>query len=172
MLCNLAARLRRPLARSVRGIFRPKRMSDAPFGERMTTASTETIRWSHPAGSGSQPPKRRPFLSVKHWNDRENRHDGGRERRSRNRQAAAAIGAPHPHHVGLYLWRHHVIVFRGRPRGELHSARLRRSGRAPRLAAHPKRERRHSALAGAMALGGILIWSIYNWPMIHRYIAG
>jgi hypothetical protein len=33
-------------------------------------------------------------------------------------------------------------------------------------------ERRHSALAGAMALGGILIWSTYNWPMIHRYIAG
>jgi hypothetical protein len=33
-------------------------------------------------------------------------------------------------------------------------------------------ERRHSALAGAMALGGIFVWSTYNWPMIHRYIAG
>jgi hypothetical protein len=31
-------------------------------------------------------------------------------------------------------------------------------------------EHRHSALAGAMALGGILIWSTYNWPMIHRLI--
>jgi hypothetical protein len=33
-------------------------------------------------------------------------------------------------------------------------------------------ERRHSALAGAMALGSILIRSTYNWPMIHRDIAG
>ncbi len=33
-------------------------------------------------------------------------------------------------------------------------------------------DRRHSTLAGALALGGIMIWLTYNWPTIHRYLAG
>jgi hypothetical protein len=33
-------------------------------------------------------------------------------------------------------------------------------------------ERRHSTIAGALALGGIMIWFTYNWPMLHRYLAG
>jgi hypothetical protein len=33
-------------------------------------------------------------------------------------------------------------------------------------------ERRHSVIAGALALGGIMIWLTDNWPTIQRYIAG
>jgi hypothetical protein len=33
-------------------------------------------------------------------------------------------------------------------------------------------ERRHSVIAGALALGGIMIWLTYNWPTIQRHIAG
>ena len=33
-------------------------------------------------------------------------------------------------------------------------------------------ERRHSTLAGALVLGGIMIWFTYNWPMLQRYLAG
>lgn len=33
-------------------------------------------------------------------------------------------------------------------------------------------ERRHSRIAGALVLGGIMIWFTYNWPMLHRYLAG
>jgi hypothetical protein len=33
-------------------------------------------------------------------------------------------------------------------------------------------ERQHSTIAGALALGGIMIWFTYNWSMLHRYIAG
>jgi len=33
-------------------------------------------------------------------------------------------------------------------------------------------ERRHSTIAGALALGGIMIWFTYNWPTLQRYLAG
>jgi hypothetical protein len=33
-------------------------------------------------------------------------------------------------------------------------------------------ERRHSTIAGMLALGGIMIWFTYNWPTLHRYLAG
>jgi len=33
-------------------------------------------------------------------------------------------------------------------------------------------ERRHSALAGALALAGIMIWLTVNWPMIQRQFGG
>src|ERR1700730_9629135 len=33
-------------------------------------------------------------------------------------------------------------------------------------------EGRHSRIAGALVLGGIMIWFTYNWPMLHRYLAG
>ncbi|HKW52483.1 MAG TPA: hypothetical protein VJO12_02245 [Stellaceae bacterium] len=33
-------------------------------------------------------------------------------------------------------------------------------------------DRRHSTLAGALALGGIMIWLTYNWPTIQRFLAG
>jgi hypothetical protein len=33
-------------------------------------------------------------------------------------------------------------------------------------------ERRHSTIAGALVLGGLMIWLTYNWPTIQRYIAG
>jgi hypothetical protein len=32
-------------------------------------------------------------------------------------------------------------------------------------------ERRHSVIAGALALGGIMIWLTANWPMMERYFA-
>lgn len=35
-----------------------------------------------------------------------------------------------------------------------------------------KEERRHSVIAGALNLGGILIWLTYNWPMILRFAGG
>jgi hypothetical protein len=31
-------------------------------------------------------------------------------------------------------------------------------------------DRRHSTSAGALALGGIMIWFTYNWPVIQRYL--
>jgi hypothetical protein len=33
-------------------------------------------------------------------------------------------------------------------------------------------EQRHGGIAGALALGGLLIWLTYNWPTIQRYIGG
>lgn len=30
----------------------------------------------------------------------------------------------------------------------------------------------HSMRAGALALGGIMIWLTYNWPMIQRFLTG
>ena len=33
-------------------------------------------------------------------------------------------------------------------------------------------ERRNSAIAGALSLGGIMIWATYNWPTIQRYFSG
>ena len=33
-------------------------------------------------------------------------------------------------------------------------------------------ERQHSAVTGAMALGGIMIWFTFNGPPIQRYITG
>jgi hypothetical protein len=33
-------------------------------------------------------------------------------------------------------------------------------------------DRRHSTVAGALALGGIMIWLTYNWPVVQRYFAG
>jgi thiol:disulfide interchange protein len=33
-------------------------------------------------------------------------------------------------------------------------------------------ERRHSTLAGTLALAAIMIWLSYNWPMIQRYAGG
>ncbi len=33
-------------------------------------------------------------------------------------------------------------------------------------------ERRHSALAGTLALAGIVIWLTYNWPTIQRQLGG
>ena len=33
-------------------------------------------------------------------------------------------------------------------------------------------DRQHSVIAGALALGGIMIWFTYNWPIIQRHIAG
>jgi hypothetical protein len=33
-------------------------------------------------------------------------------------------------------------------------------------------ERRHSTIAGALALGGIMIWLTYNWATVERYLAG
>jgi hypothetical protein len=35
-----------------------------------------------------------------------------------------------------------------------------------------QRERFHAPLAGAVNLGGILIWFSYNWPMLKSYIGG
>lgn len=35
-----------------------------------------------------------------------------------------------------------------------------------------KGESRHSAIAGAINLGGILIWLTYNWPLIRHYLGG
>lgn len=35
-----------------------------------------------------------------------------------------------------------------------------------------KDERRHSAIAGALNLGGILIWLTYNWPTIMHFAGG
>ena len=35
-----------------------------------------------------------------------------------------------------------------------------------------KGERRHSVIAGAVNLGGILIWLSANWPMIRHYLGG
>src|SRR5712671_1812549 len=32
-------------------------------------------------------------------------------------------------------------------------------------------ERRHSTVAGVLALGGIMIWLTYNWPTLQRYLA-
>ena len=31
-------------------------------------------------------------------------------------------------------------------------------------------ERRHGMYAGAMTIGGVMIWLTYNWPAIHRFI--
>jgi hypothetical protein len=31
-------------------------------------------------------------------------------------------------------------------------------------------DRRNSTLAGALALGGIMIWFTYNWPMVQGYL--
>ena len=33
-------------------------------------------------------------------------------------------------------------------------------------------ERRHSTVAGALALGGMMIWLTYNWPTIQHYLGG
>jgi hypothetical protein len=33
-------------------------------------------------------------------------------------------------------------------------------------------DRRHSTVAGALALGGIMIWLTYNWSMIRHFLAG
>ena len=33
-----------------------------------------------------------------------------------------------------------------------------------------KNEKRHSTIAGAINLGGILIWLTYNWPLIQHYL--
>ena len=33
-------------------------------------------------------------------------------------------------------------------------------------------EQRHGMFAGAMTLGGIMIWLTTNWPTIHRYLGG
>ena len=33
-------------------------------------------------------------------------------------------------------------------------------------------DRRHSTVAGALALGGIMIWLTYNWPTIRHFLAG
>ena len=33
-------------------------------------------------------------------------------------------------------------------------------------------DRRHSMRAGALALGGIMIWLTYNWPTIRHFLAG
>jgi hypothetical protein len=35
-----------------------------------------------------------------------------------------------------------------------------------------KGEKRHSAIAGALNLGGILIWLTYSWPLIRHYLGG
>ena len=35
-----------------------------------------------------------------------------------------------------------------------------------------KGERRHNVIAGAINLGGILIWFTANWPLIRHYIGG
>jgi len=35
-----------------------------------------------------------------------------------------------------------------------------------------KGETRHSAIAGAINLGGLLIWLTYNWPLIRHYLGG
>jgi hypothetical protein len=35
-----------------------------------------------------------------------------------------------------------------------------------------KGEKRHSAIAGAINLGSILIWLTYNWPLIRHYLGG
>lgn len=35
-----------------------------------------------------------------------------------------------------------------------------------------KGERRHNVIAGALNLGGILIWLTYNWPTIQHYLGG
>jgi hypothetical protein len=32
-------------------------------------------------------------------------------------------------------------------------------------------DRQHSTLAGVLALGGIMIWLTYNWPMIRHFLA-
>lgn len=31
-------------------------------------------------------------------------------------------------------------------------------------------DRRHGMLAGALTLGGVMIWLTYNWPTIERYL--
>lgn len=31
-------------------------------------------------------------------------------------------------------------------------------------------DQRHGMFAGALTLGGVMIWLTYNWPMIHRLI--
>ena len=33
-------------------------------------------------------------------------------------------------------------------------------------------ERRHSTIAGVLALGGLMIWATYNWGAVQHYIAG
>ena len=33
-----------------------------------------------------------------------------------------------------------------------------------------KGERKHSVIAGAINLGGVLIWLTYNWPTIQHYL--
>ncbi len=33
-----------------------------------------------------------------------------------------------------------------------------------------KNDRRHSMIAGAINLGGILIWLTYNWPVAQHYL--
>ncbi len=35
-----------------------------------------------------------------------------------------------------------------------------------------KGETRHSAIAGAINLGGLLIWATYNWPLVEHYLGG
>lgn len=35
-----------------------------------------------------------------------------------------------------------------------------------------KGEKRHSAITGAINLGGILIWLTYNWPLFRHYLGG
>jgi len=33
-----------------------------------------------------------------------------------------------------------------------------------------KGEQRHGVMAGALTLGGLLIWATYNWPVVEKFL--